>query len=53
MGEMNKNECSVCGQTIQVMCFRGEGFCCELHRKVGKGELDREVADSMTTIGHI
>jgi hypothetical protein len=33
-----KNVCEVCGITIQVAIFRGEGYCCENHRKERDGK---------------
>jgi len=40
MGE-SKNICSVCGQEIKMMIFKGTGVCCENHRKLRDNEPDR------------
>ncbi len=30
--------CRACGQVTRVTIFRGEGYCCDEHRKVIKGD---------------
>ena len=40
---INMNPCEVCGKTDpeKPTCFRGEKWCCELHRKMIVGELPK------------
>ena len=41
----NKSDlCEICGVKIEVMCFKGTGVCCELHRKVRVREISEEQA---------
>lgn len=48
---IDKNYCLNCGARIQVMAFRGEGYCSNAYAKVianGRSDLSQAVADAWT-----
>lgn len=42
---MENNTCQVCGVDIKTQIFRNTGVCCDIHRKVLRGEMTLEEAD--------
>jgi hypothetical protein len=38
------NNCTVCGDEIQIQIFKGTGTCCITCQKVKSGEMDRVTA---------
>lgn len=37
-GVDKRDICRACGQVIMVTIFRGEGYCCDIHRKIIQGD---------------
>lgn len=51
---VNHHECKVCGTPDQnkPMCFRGETWCSERHRKVLNGDFGYDI-NALVDAGHI